>query len=82
MLMYCMYTCTDGVPSDGVPMEEVVTVSLFLTVVYVILATFGIVFAVVCLMFTFIFREKRRVILILTTCMIVQIEIINFLTVV
>ena len=53
-----MYICTDGVPSDGVPIEEVVAVSLFLTVVYVILATVGIIFAFVCLTFTFIFREK------------------------
>ena len=33
--------------------------SLGLTVVYVILAAAGIVFAVVCLSFTLIFRKKR-----------------------
>ena len=49
----------DGVPIDGIPIEEVVTVSLGLTVVYVILAAAGIVFAVVCLSFTLIFRKKR-----------------------
>ena len=61
-LMYihiCMYNCADGIPSDGIPIEEVVTVSIGLTVVYVILASVGIVFAIICLTFTFIFRERR-----------------------
>ena len=49
----------DGIPSDGIPIEEVLTVSLALTVVYVTLATAGIVFAVVCLLFTLIFRNKK-----------------------
>ena len=49
----------DGIPNDGIPIEEVVTVSLGLTVVYVVLATAGIAFAVVCLTFTLIFRRKK-----------------------
>ena len=55
------YICTfpDGDPNDGIPIEEVVTVSLGLTVVYMFLATAGIVFAVACLLFTIIFRKKR-----------------------
>ena len=48
-----------GTPHDGVPIQEVVTVSLSLTVLYVFLATAGIVFAVVCLIFTIMFRNKR-----------------------
>ena len=52
-------TFPDGVPNDGIPIEDVVTVSLDLTVVYVILAIAGMVFAVACLAFTLIFRERR-----------------------
>ena len=61
MIYLCTYNCADGVPNDGIPIEEVVTVSLGLTVVYVFLATAGIMFAVVCLAFTFIFRKKRQI---------------------
>ena len=49
----------DGIPNDGKPIEEVVTVSLGLTVVYVIFATAGSMFAVACLTFTLIFRQKK-----------------------
>ena len=58
---YLLYTGVfpDGTPSDGIPIEEVVTVSVVLTVVYVILATAGLVFAAVCLIFTLIFRQRR-----------------------
>ena len=49
----------DGIPNDGIPIEDVVTVSVGLTVVYVILAFAGLVFAVVCLIFTLIFRKKK-----------------------
>ena len=49
----------DGIPNDGIPIEEVVTVSISLTVVYVILATAGLVFAVVCLLFNLIYRQKK-----------------------
>ena len=59
---------TDGIPNDGVPIEEVVTVSLALTVVYMILAVAGIVFAIICLIFTLIFRKKKFVACILNTC--------------
>ena len=50
---------SDGIPSDGIPIEEVVTVSVALTVVYVISATAGLVFAVACLLFTLLFRQKK-----------------------
>ena len=49
----------DDIPNDGIPIEEVVTVAVPLTVVYVILATAGLLFTVVCLAFNFIFRERR-----------------------
>ena len=51
----------DGIPNDGIPIEEVVTVSVGLTVVYVILAFAGLVFAIVCLIFTLRFRKKKYV---------------------
>ena len=35
------------------------TVSVVLTVVYVILATAGLMFAVICLLFNIIFRQRR-----------------------
>ena len=53
------YNIIDGIPNDGIPIEEVVTVAVPLTVVYVILATAGLLFTVVCLAFNFIFRERR-----------------------
>ena len=51
----------EGIPNDGIPVEEVVSVSVALTVVYVILATAGLVFAVVCILFNLLFRQKRLV---------------------
>ena len=49
-------------PYDGVPTEKEVSVDLSLTVIFSILATAGIVFAVTCLAFNFIFRNKKWVI--------------------
>ena len=49
----------DGIPNDGIPIEEVVTVSTTLTVIYGILAVAGLVFAVFCLLFTLIFRNRK-----------------------
>ena len=55
----CFFFATDGIPNDGLQIEEVVTVSVALTGVYVILATAGLVFAVGCLLFNIIFRQRR-----------------------
>ena len=60
------YICTylspsDGIPYDGIPIEEVVTVSVVATVIYIILATAGIIFAAICILFTLIFRKKKQV---------------------
>ena len=49
---------TDGIPNDGLPIEDIVTVHIGLTVVYVTLATTGLVFAVVCLVFNRCFRQR------------------------
>ncbi len=52
----------DGlVPYDGVPIEEIETVAMSLTVIYCLLATAGIVFAIVCLVFNFVFRKRKLV---------------------
>jgi gamma-aminobutyric acid type B receptor len=55
------FSFPEGIPNDGIPIEDVVTVSVALTVVYVILATAGLVFAVACILFNIIFREKRLI---------------------
>ena len=56
------YVYADGlVPYDGVPIEETTTVALPVTVSYILLATAGIVFTVVCLTFNFMFRNQQYV---------------------
>ena len=47
------------IPYDGVPTKKDVSVALSLTVIFSLLATLGIAFAVVCLAFNFIFRNKK-----------------------
>ena len=49
----------DGVPYDGVPTKKLVSIHPSLTVIFSILATCGIVFAVVCLFLNIHFRNKR-----------------------
>lgn len=49
----------DIIPYDGVPLEEVVTISIYITVVYSILAAAGILFAVVCLAFICTLRTRK-----------------------
>lgn len=55
-----MFPMLDGlVPYDGVPDEEYITVGVPVTVVYIILSVIGIIFAVLCLIFNFVYRNKR-----------------------
>ena len=49
----------EGIPNDGTPIEETVTVSIAVTVVYVIFAAAGLIFTTVCLLFIISFRKKR-----------------------
>ena len=51
----------EGIPNDGTPIVDIVTVSLGLRVLFVILATAGMVFSVVCILFNLIFRQKPSV---------------------
>ena len=56
-----MLLILDGlVPYDGVPTKEYVAVAIPVTVIYIFLATAGIIFAVLCLIFNFVFRNKRQ----------------------
>ena len=48
-----------GIPNDGIPIQEVVTVSLGLTVVYMVLAVAGIAFAITSLSFNLLYRQKK-----------------------
>lgn len=53
-------TTTDGiVPYDGIPIKEFVAVALPVTVVYVFLASIGMIFACACLVFNYIYRKKK-----------------------
>ena len=58
LLCLCPLPEPGGIPYDGVPNEEVVSVSLGLAVVFFILATAGILFALACIIFNFVYRKK------------------------
>ena len=51
----------DGVPPDGTPVKIIHTFNSGLVVLFDILATLGITFALSCLLFNFIFKERRYV---------------------
>lgn len=48
-----------GIPYDGRPREITETVDVSLTVIFIVLATAGIILAIICLIFNFIFRERK-----------------------
>ena len=50
---------TEGVPYDGVPSEEYVTIALPVTVIFMLLNIIGIICAVISLLFNAIFHNKR-----------------------
>ena len=47
------------VPIDGIPRTEVATISVPVAIVFIFVEACGLVFAIVCLLFNFIFRNKR-----------------------
>lgn len=51
-----------GIPYDGIPFEEVVTLHVSVTVIFLLLASAGMVFTVVCLIFNFAFRNRRLIV--------------------
>ena len=50
---------TDGIPYDGVPINQIVSIHVAVSVIFFVLATVGIAFAVFCIIFNFIFRNKK-----------------------
>ena len=48
-----------GVPYDGTPTAVIETVHISLTVIFTVLSTIGIVFTIVCLVFNFVFRDRK-----------------------
>ena len=50
---------TDGVPYDGVPQNFVERIHTAVTVVFCLLSTAGIVFAIACLYYNFLYRDKK-----------------------
>ena len=62
MLVTHTHSSPGGViPYDGIPLEVDVSIHLSLTVIFSVLATAGIIFAVACLMFNCIFRNRKYV---------------------
>ena len=49
----------EGRPHDGLPLRRPGTVSVALTVIFALLATDGIIFAIVCLVFNTVFRDRK-----------------------
>ena len=64
---------TAGVPYDGVPTTRLVTVKVALAVFYIILGVAGIIFAIGCLCFNFIYRKNP---LVLKSKMLIKLMII------
>jgi hypothetical protein len=50
---------TDGIPSDGTPLEVISHFHLALIIFYDILAFLGLVYTTVCLVFNFVFRKRK-----------------------
>ena len=49
----------EGIPPDGIPLEMTNHLPVGLIVVLYLIAVGAIIFAVACMIFNFIFREKR-----------------------
>ena len=49
----------DGAPPDGKPEQITNTFNKGLVVTFDLLATFGIIFVILCLVFNFTFRNKK-----------------------
>ena len=59
-MIICEYCILDGViPYDGIPIKEFVAVAIPVTVIYVVLASTGIIFAMICLVFNYMYRNKK-----------------------
>ena len=54
-----LFCITGGVPYDGKPIEVIETVDISLTVIFIVLSVAGIIFTIACLIFNFVFRDKK-----------------------
>ena len=61
IIMSCIMLCAGLVPYDGVPEKKIETVHISITVVFIVLACCGMVFAVVCITFNFVYRKSKYV---------------------
>ena len=48
-----------GIPLDGTPLQMLRQINQILFITYTILASVGILFAILCLLFIIIFRKKK-----------------------
>ena len=73
--IYRPFSClsVDGIPYDGVPENEIVTVQIAATSILCILTTCGIVMTIVFLIFNFGFRERKWVVLIPYKCCFIHV---------
>ena len=55
----CMLLFLDGVPYDGLGVNSIHPNNLCLQIIYYIMASFGMIFAGVCLVFNIVFRERK-----------------------
>ena len=60
-LVRTLHCIAGSVPYDGVPIEVLVSISLALTILAVLVTSTGIIFAIVCLIFNFYFRNTTLV---------------------
>ena len=48
-----------GIPSDGTPVEVILAYKLPLVIVYDFLAFLGFIFTTVCLVFNYVYRNRK-----------------------
>ena len=49
----------DGIPSDGTPIVVLNTFYMAIYIIYDVFVIIGIIFAIVCLLFNIIFRNRK-----------------------
>ncbi len=55
----CFPIAIEGIPPDGTPIEIINTIHVALIIIMDIMAIVGVTFAIVCLVFNIVFRNKR-----------------------
>ena len=61
MMMITLNFIIAGVPYDGEPLLEIVTVHPILTVFVIALTAMGAIFGIACMIFNFVYRNRRLV---------------------